>query len=64
MPISLSPTSTIHLAQGIDHVPMIRFPPGTWLIIGWTVVTLGIGFWATFIANLGAMEQFQLAATF
>jgi hypothetical protein len=43
---------------------MIRFPPGTWLIIGWTVVMLPIGLWASFSAHTGAMDQFLLAATF
>jgi hypothetical protein len=51
-------------AEIVVDVPSIRFPPGTWLIVGWTVVMLAVGFYATFVADVGAMDQFQLQALF
>ena len=61
MPTSLPDTYPV---QVVVDVPSIRFPPGTWLIVGWTVVMLAVGFYATFVADVGAMDQFQLQALF
>jgi hypothetical protein len=61
MPISLPDT---YPAEIVVDVPSIRFPPGTGLIVGWAVVMLAVGFYATFVADVGAMDQFQLQALF
>ena len=61
MPTSLPDTYPTEI---VVDVPSIRVPPGTWLIVGWTVVMLAVGFYATFVADVGAMDQFQLQAMF
>jgi len=61
MPISLPDT---YPAEVVVDVPSIRFPSGTGLIVGWAVVMLAVGFYATFVADVGAMDQFQLQAMF
>jgi hypothetical protein len=61
MPISLPDT---YPAAVVVDVPSIRFPSGTGLIVGWAVVMLAVGFYATFVADVGAIDQFQLQAMF
>jgi hypothetical protein len=52
----------IYPAPIVEHVPAIRLPSGTWLLVAWTLAMLVVGFSAT--ANTGAMDQFQLLANF
>jgi hypothetical protein len=59
MPTSLP---EIYPALIIEPVPAIRLPPGTWLLVAWTVVMLVVGFSAS--ATTGAIDQFQLLANF
>src|ERR1700722_9993561 len=42
MPTSLPDTYPTEI---VVDVPSIRLPPGTWLIVGWTVVMLAVGFY-------------------
>jgi hypothetical protein len=59
MPTSLP---EIYPALIIEPVPAIRLPPGTLLLVAWTVVMLVVGFSAP--ATTGAIDQFQLLANF
>ena len=61
MPTSLPDT---YPAEIVVDVPSIRFPSGTGLIVGWAVVMLVVGFYATFVADVGAMDRFQQLVLF
>jgi len=39
-------------------------PAGAWLIICWTVIALAAGVLASYSADTGAMDEFQLLASF
>jgi hypothetical protein len=61
MPTSVANVDPVEI---VERVPLIRFPPGTWLLVGWTVIMLGVGLFPSFSADTGAMDQFQLLANF
>ena len=61
MPTSLP---NVYAAELVERVPWFRMPPGSWLLIIWTAVMLPFGLLASFSANTGAMDPFQLLANF
>jgi hypothetical protein len=48
----------------VERVPLIRFPSGSWLLVGWAVAMLAVGLLAGSSADTGTIDQFQLLANF
>lgn len=60
MPVSLPHVYPARLVEA----PLIRLPPGTWLLVAWTAVMLPVGLYASIHFDAGPMDQFQLLAHF